>query len=284
MPDEPIGLLSNLGKQYPEPEKPVGLLSQLANYLSPSNQEWAPWPVRMARSAVGAVMLPGDVYQGKVSMYGADGRTNPEVINRSSDLAGLMMMGATGAPAGALGSGAVRRAPAALPMDEASRMARAQDAGFYTNMPLFHGTADDFRAFDLNKGGRTTGAAPARQGVWLADDPSLAEEFARQAASKTGNDPSIMPLLHRSERPAQLTLKGTELDHEIAATLSQAWADGYTSVLLKNYTSPDGKTGQSIFVVKDPNQLRSPAAKFDPKKKNSSDLLAGILPTTSSIG
>jgi len=47
------------------------------------------WPARLAKSIYSAVTLPGDVAQGNVSMTGADGRTNPEVINRSAELAGL---------------------------------------------------------------------------------------------------------------------------------------------------------------------------------------------------
>jgi hypothetical protein len=72
-----------------------------------------------------------------------------------------------------------------------------------------------------------------------------------------------------------LTLQGGEKNHEIAATLAQAWDDGYTSVLLKNYTSPGGKKGD-ILVVRDPNQLRSPYAAFDPARRDSADLLASF--------
>ena len=72
-----------------------------------------------------------------------------------------------------------------------------------------------------------------------------------------------------------MTLQGGEKNHEIAATLAQAWDDGYTSVLLKNYTSPGGKKGD-ILVVRDPSQLRSPYAVFDPAKRDSADLLAGF--------
>jgi len=57
------------------------------------------WPARLAKDAWGAVTLPGDVYQGNVSMYGEGGRTNPEVINRSMDLAGLVTGGSYAAPA-----------------------------------------------------------------------------------------------------------------------------------------------------------------------------------------
>jgi hypothetical protein len=67
------------------------------------------WPGRAAKSALEALMLPGNVYQGNISMTGPDGRTNPEVIGQSADLAGLMMGGSYGAaPAGVLGSGMVR--------------------------------------------------------------------------------------------------------------------------------------------------------------------------------
>jgi hypothetical protein len=52
-----------------------------------------------ARTALGALMLPGDVYRGNVSMYGADGRTNPQVINRSADLASMMTLGSGAIPA-----------------------------------------------------------------------------------------------------------------------------------------------------------------------------------------
>jgi hypothetical protein len=57
------------------------------------------WPARLAKSLYSAVTLPGDVYQGNVSMYGADGRTNPEVINRAADLAGTVTLGAGAMPA-----------------------------------------------------------------------------------------------------------------------------------------------------------------------------------------
>src|SRR5690349_12190071 len=52
------------------------------------------WPARLAQMIMGGATLPGDVYQGHVSMYGADGHTNPEVIGRSADLGGLLMGGA----------------------------------------------------------------------------------------------------------------------------------------------------------------------------------------------
>jgi hypothetical protein len=192
----------------------------------------------------------------------------------------LMMVGGAGGMPGeinALRSGAkVTRGAETLPMDQASRMARAKQMGFHTEMPLYHGTAPtkEFNSFDRARSGDTTSAAPARLGVFASLQPDVAEDFAHLAASKEGAGyPVLYPLLHRSDRPAALTLSGNETNHEVAATLAQAWDDGYTSVLFRNYTSPGGKTPRDIVVVKDPNQLRSPFAKFDPAKRDSSFLL-----------
>jgi hypothetical protein len=67
-------------------------------------------------------------------------------------------------------------------MDEPSRMARAKELGFRTDDPVYHGSAADFEAFDRAKGGATTGAAPAREGVWATRDPQDADFYADLAA------------------------------------------------------------------------------------------------------
>ena len=54
-----------------------------------------------AKGVGNIMMLPGDVYQGNVSMWDENGRTNPEVIGRAADLAGMVTLGAGAAPAGA---------------------------------------------------------------------------------------------------------------------------------------------------------------------------------------
>ena len=161
----------------------------------------------------------------------------------------------------------------------AGRLARAKEMGFWTNMPLVHCAAADFRAFDLAKGGATSGAAPARLGVWTevrrADSSPIADELAEMAAGNTRDYPRVFPLLHRADRPARLTLTGRETNEQISSTLEKAWADGFDSVLLENYTSPGGHKGD-ILVVKDQAQLRAPTAKFDPAKRDSPDLPASF--------
>lgn len=54
---------------------------------------------------------------------------------------------------------------ARFPRFMAAVEARAKAMGFRTNMPLYHGTASDIAAFDLAKGGRTSGSSVGAVGV-----------------------------------------------------------------------------------------------------------------------
>ena len=65
-----------------------------------------------------------------------------------------------------------------LPMDEASRIARARDMGFDTDMPLYHGSASDFPAFDKANRGSATNAMSAKRATWMADSPDVAGGYA----------------------------------------------------------------------------------------------------------
>ena len=152
-------------------------------------------------------------------------------------------------------------------------MARAKEIGFRTDMPLYHGTGETFNEF---KGSPTQRFQTP--GVSLARDPEIANEYAAASLdnAKTSQSgaaaPQVHQLVHRADRPVALTLTGNEAHHEVVSTLHNAFDQGYDSVMLRNYTSPGGKTGD-IIIVKNANQLRSPNAVFDPAKKNSGFLL-----------
>lgn len=118
------------------------------------------WPARMAQDALKAVMLPGDVYQGKVSMYGDDGRTNPEVINRSADLAGLVTLGAGAVPA------------------EANSLR--------SGIKAYHGSPHDFDRFDLSKIGTGEGAQAYGHGLYFADNEAVAKSYRDNLSAETG--------------------------------------------------------------------------------------------------
>ena len=109
------------------------------------------WPVRAAKSGLAAIQLPGDVYQGNVSMWGEDGRTNPEVIEKSADLGGLVMGGSYAAPA----------------MKDATGM----------GIRAYHGSPHDFDKFDLSKIGTGEGAQAYGRGLYFAEHEGVAKGY-----------------------------------------------------------------------------------------------------------
>jgi len=134
----------------------------------------------------------------------------------------------------------------------------------------YHVTDQDIKAFDLQKGGSASGASPGRQGIWLLEEPDL-DAQAFFAAGKA--NPSTYPLVYRPGRSGVIALDGSEMNHEISATLDLARQQGYDSVILKNYTAHGGKP-QAVRVIFDPSNIRSVHAAFDPEKSTSSTLLA----------
>lgn len=89
------------------------------------------WPVRAAQSLYSAVTLPGDVMQGNVSMFGEDGHTNPEVIDRSFDLASSFNPASTlaGTQAGIARAAGLGKAKA-LPTPTVAELKTAAKAGY----------------------------------------------------------------------------------------------------------------------------------------------------------
>jgi hypothetical protein len=175
---------------------------------------------------------------------------------------------------------------------EQARKARAREGGFQTDTLLAHGVAptEPFTGFEPATGevfaptGRTatTTSAPGSPGVFAEvvrrGQAPIADQSAETAAANTGGNAQVFPLVHRSENPGRLELTGGETNHGIASALADAWARGHDSVLVKNYTLPGGISGD-VLVVRDPAQLRSPFAQFDPAKRYSRDLLAGLAGT-----
>jgi hypothetical protein len=63
-----------------------------------------------------------------------------------------------------------------LPMDEASRMARAKDMGFH-DADLYHATPNTFDGFDLNASGINTTIGDQERAVFMSDRPEGAASF-----------------------------------------------------------------------------------------------------------
>jgi hypothetical protein len=84
-----------------------------------------------------------------------------------------------------------------LPMDAASRMARAERAGFRPDQPLYRGDANpNMQAFNTGQFAREG------IGVTASDSPSVASTYM------TGNNPAMYPLYARAENPLMVDVGG----------------------------------------------------------------------------
>jgi hypothetical protein len=166
----------------------------------------------------------------------------------------------------------------ALPMDYASRMARAKAMGFDT--PVYHGTGADIREFNNAMSVRQAYGA----GTHVAENPNLANVFASQF--REGG--RVMPLMVRLGKVADAdTFKQYANIHgwDMGKTTNALKADGYDSVKYAHgqyYNISEGKLvaakegEDTAYAILNPENIRSKAAAFDPKKRGSRDIMAGL--------
>ena len=134
----------------------------------------------------------------------------------------------------------------ALDMREAARMKRAEEMGFDTSQTYYHRTHDDIKEFDKSKA----------DGFWFNDQA----EIDIDEVGASGGDRVTMPVYLKYEN--ELVSGPNQNVEDIAS-------DGYDAIV-NNY---DGFTDVAVL---EPNQIRSVNAVFDPAKKNSGDILAGL--------
>ena len=117
------------------------------------------WPAQMAKSAVGAAALPGDVYAGRVDP------TSQQGIERAADLAGFVMGGSFAAPrpAGSIGMGGMPEKP---------------------GIRAYHGSPHDFDKFDMSKIGTGEGAQAYGHGLYFAEKEGTAKSYRDALAAK----------------------------------------------------------------------------------------------------
>lgn len=138
-----------------------------------------------------------------------------------------------------------------LDMSSAARMKRAKEMGFDTSDPVYHGTSTDFDAFDPDRAIGTQ--------FWSTNDKSAIEAGEVGAQGKG----VIKEMFHRVQNPAgwdEYDKFGTD----------ELIAMGYDGVKL-----PDSD-GKFTIIAFDPAQYRDVNAAFDPAKKDSANLLAGL--------
>lgn len=109
-----------------------------------------------------------------------------------------------------------------LPMDEASRMTRAKEMGFDTDVALYHGTEGDVAAFDKSKFGSGIGGNSAKEGVWLSSSPQTANGYAEVAHYKPYSDKvdALIEASNAAER-AQKWDKASDLMRQAEALEAQ---------------------------------------------------------------
>jgi hypothetical protein len=201
------------------------------------------------------------------------GTLTPEALG--TVVSGALGGGIAGAPRGALAAGGARPP---LPMDTASRLARADTMGH--RIRVFHGTNREINpGFSIQPPYRATSGMSGREGVWGVESPEVAAQHADWAAglpvgTTEAAGQNIVPLLGRSDRPATIRLQPGDDDRILTGAIRDAWDAGYDAVRVSNYPNLSTGASEVAWVFKNPNQLRSPLARFDPSKRSSDDLLA----------
>ena len=170
----------------------------------------------------------------------------------------LAMTGSDDSNAGVVSSGA-KSIRGLIDMSTPARMARAKEQGFDTDKKVYHGTADDFDAFDPDRAIGTQ--------FWSTTNKAEIES-GDVGAQGSG---VIKEMYHRIKNPA-----GWE-EYDKFGT-DELIRKGYDGLKL-----PDGK-GDYTYVAFDPSQYRSVDAAFDPAKASSSNLLASSPVATTSAG
>jgi hypothetical protein len=176
-----------------------------------------------------------------------------------------------------------------LPMDAASRMARARDMGYHTN--LYHGTGSDISAFQEN-----------RRGNWFTDRPEIANIYADKSGPSGSDIRSIHATADQNVMPVMIRGKVLEVsdlgpggggwstdniafslgvkaeDFKPATRMKElselAKSKGYSAIKITDMNDLGGV--QSQWKLIDPTAVRSRFAAFNPAKKDSTDLLASV--------
>jgi hypothetical protein len=167
-----------------------------------------------------------------------------------------------------------------LPMDEASRLARADAGGFDTGTPLFHGTpTGGFDAFDTDKG-RWGVAGP---GVYMGDSPNMAEGYLGPDAwngifaedSQIYENRVAGP--RKSVTAAELTEGSGNLRQNANAVAYGAVDEGFSGLDVPT------RNGATISTTIDPSNIRSRFARFDPEFSHLSNLSAANASPTAGL-
>ena len=144
-----------------------------------------------------------------------------------------------------------------LPMDQASRLARAREMGFDTDNVLYHGTPHKFQSFDpgphrVGTGGGDVNHPMSEHGVFLTPDRAIASLYG----------PNVHEVYIRPGNQAKYydDIADPQAINRQAENLSNAKNNGFNSVVL-NDNNPRVTPETVVF---DPSRIRHTTAAFDP--------------------
>ena len=202
-----------------------------------------------------------------------------------------------------------------LPMDEASRMARAQEAGFDTNAPVYHGGDGGIVSMDPDM----SGGKDYDTGAWTTSDPYNANRYAGSRTEGVAQNPddlgAVYPMYadktgygvtdfrgqNWGDAPAGATIRGGGKPSQPISKIREDWQSWPYSAEAVRAARDTGRTGLQIknvsdigtqfphpslaglgdevadtVVAIDPSTLRSRFARFDPEFAHLGNLSAGV--------
>jgi hypothetical protein len=224
----------------------------------------------LGRSALNAVTYPGNYMQSY--QPGQSVRDDPS----AADWAGEMALNMVGSPALAGGlPGTVGSGVKALPMDNASRMARAQEQGFTRDAYRGEGKPIEGEAFREHHAGRYDPGFLGGDAIYSTSAPRIANDYTIFKAYREADPaPNVMPLKVKMENPHIITgedkVRIAQMDRfERDDWLRDIYAKGHDGVVVKygdgveEYVAPAAS-------------YKSRFAKFDPASQAGGGLLGGL--------
>lgn len=216
---------------------------------------------------------------GKTDLFaGKAGAANAEDLGKASKADSILSKIDTPEKAAALNGAEREEYLKALDEAYGPREQRAKDLGF-GDETYYHGTENSFDEFDLNRRGYNSGAV-GEEAVFMSSNPEIASDYAGYAntmreADNLRDGQNVMPLRVKGK-----THEVSHIDHYDSDEVRHALRDPHKykdNILFSemadnvNREMRDGST----MAVQDTKNIRSTNAAFDPRFKDSSNLLAG---------
>ena len=213
----------------------------------------------------------------------------PGMFGKAAGLGGGMALAALGAVPGGK---ALARKGEALAMDEASRMARAAEQGFDTSRPLYVSSLEAIEQFEPHG---SFGGHKGLSGISLTDNPQMANRYLeRYGDFRYDGKPFEKQVMKVYIRPGQTSefsgpVRGGP---QTGAPLPDnykwpAALDGIDTAIFPDAVNKRGgvkhvehgakaSISGNEYILRDPSRIRLATAAFDPAKRGSANLLAGL--------